>query len=677
MSFVVRLAGLAAAAGFAAAQSKISPGSAIPTGDLGTFGFYGLSASVSNVYIASGAVISSVSVGSSGSLASGAVAAPLVGPAGCNSTNSTRLRALQEGGASNNSSNCTGSASIGYAVSASNDGNTVVSGAAGQGAGSFFTRTARAASPSWIKLSDSQDSYLALSGDGSTAVAADGNYKTTVFSLSSTTATVVADLTTILGTHDVGKTYNLWPASMSLTTDGRTIAISARKAPSSGGRRNSVTSSSDEAILSSSSSLRPSAVVIFVRSVAGSSITYVVQSILTTPSATADAAQSMFGFSVALTGDGFGLAISEPFTSATTGTVYIGARSSLTGSFDKAGNFSGPTSSNAVIFGNSLSFGINASFAQHILAIGVLDMTTGNNGGVIIYNFDANLVSPLLSITPSTGSYCGQQVSVASDFFAFSCGFPASMSVSSKSAASSVYTRGLTCPSGQFMNMSTFACDTFSSKAAPTPSAAPGTVVVPAALVFGGVTEASFQNPQTILDLQAGILASYRNALTTGASSVSIAVNRISNADTGVAIWTSTGARRLQTTVNVRVDYSVIVASGAAAASIASAVTALTTSSTISSTVAGNVAAAATASGNTALAQTVASAVVTAAAPPSTTPAASSPSIVGPVVGGVIGGLAAIIIAVFAFRTLSAKKGDPSQFQGENPMPKRSQVVPA
>ena len=63
--------------------------------------------------------------------------------------------------------------------------------------------------------------------------------------------------------------------------------------------------------------------------------------------------------------------------------------------------------------------------------------------------------------------------------------------------------------------------------------------------------------------------------------------------------------------------------------------------------------------------------------PTTTTSADSSPSIVGPVVGGVIGGLAAIIIAVFAFRTLSAKKGDPSQFQGENPMPKRSQVVPA
>jgi len=402
----------------------------------------------------------------------------------------------------------------------------------------------------------------------------------------------------------------------------------------------------------------------------------------------------MFGFSVALCGDGSRLAISEPFTS--TGASPLASLyfylPTTSGQFV---NISAPVTlpTNAtVIGGNSLAFGINNTDGAYMLAVGVLDMSPTGRGYIGIIDWSTN--------TPTGVSYgmvvdvpnCGQQVSVGDDYFAFTCGFPSSVSQDAlASASSTVYVQALprslaTTPPTTLKCDLGFApengkCVKFQG-AGPSPAPERGAVVIPAAVVFSGVTLEAFQGgaKKTIDDLTNGILNSFMAAANVS-TGIQVSVERITNAATGGVIWSLTGSRRLQTTINVRVDYSVIVTAAAAAAnpSLAASVQTLAApgNSAIAAAIKTNVAAAAAASGNSALAQAVLAATVTTVAPPSTTPAASSPSIVGPVVGGVIGGLAAIIIAVFAFRTLSAKKGDPSQFQGENPMPKRSQVVPA
>ena len=670
MSFVVRLAGLAAAAGFAAAQSKVTAPTSLTSSDAGSFGFYGIAATANSLFVASGVATTRVAVGDKGVVTQ--PTAPLTGPAACNSTNSTRLRALQEVGASNNSSNCTGAAPIGFAVAASDNGRIVIAGGAGMpgDSGSYISRDS---GNTWAAFT-SQDAYIALSGDGSIAVVADSNYATSVFNAA--TGDKISDLA-------APANWALWPASMTVSGNGGFIAIAGRRSTNT--RRLGVTQLNDAGV-SAGTATRPSAVFVFVRTPSGS---YMLFQTLRPPSKSNET-QSMYGFAVALSDDGFALAVSEPLAATNaagtsmTGAVYVlflnstgYAPSTITNGVSLGPFTITQSYKSQVLFGNSLSWGgANASAMGSFLAVGAVDFAGGALGGVALYSPAVSLNAdqvPSVSfrrvtdfINPSGATLCGMQVAVGDDYYAFTCG---SAQQGGSGSPPTVYVGSLPLPPEVTM---------FSSKAAPTPSAAPGTNVVRAALTFGGVTATAFKNPQTVLDLQDGILASYRSSLSASdAASVSIAVSRISNADTGDVIWTSTGARRLQA-ISVKVDYTVIVAAGASANALSS-VTTLTSSSSLAATVATNVAAAAASSGNTALAATMATATVAVATPTSTTTtsAASSPSIVGPVVGGVIGGLAAIIIAVFAFRTLSAKKGDPSQFQGENPMPKRSQVVPA
>jgi hypothetical protein len=420
MSFLVRLAGLAAAAGLATAQAptQVNPSSTLPAADQSLFGFYGVSATASSLYVASGGASSSIAIGPASALvSSGTFAVPLVGM----TTASGAVNGSTFPGAVRINSTNT-SAVFGYAVSASNDGNTVVVGAAGQGLGSFISRNARSSTPSWARLSQTLDSYLSISGDGSTVIAANNNYQTNVFRGSTS-----ADLTAIAKATTVSSSYTLWPASVSMTADGSTIAISARVvARRALGVSNSF--SSDFGV-SSGTSAPPSAVIVFSWNAASS--TYTVLQVITASSQT----QSMFGFSMALSGDGSRLAISEPFTtSQTTATLYF-YRSSGSGV-----QFGSPTpitlSTTATKYaGNSLAFGIKNTAGAYMLAVGVLDISPSGVGAVKIVDWSTNTPVEVSSTTASSALNCGQQVSVGDDYFAFSCGFPSSVMQGASSAA--------------------------------------------------------------------------------------------------------------------------------------------------------------------------------------------------------------------------------------------------